>query len=179
MDMSNFDLNEMTDALRDGRRMLEREQEELTEKAEQLNGFLRFMDAMDETLEEIERLKAENELLHKQLIKEEERHQRLEMQLQEMGKLTKSVAGKASQEEVLKALKVFVNKSKQKRLEKRTAVKEMVLELANANGLILPEDLAATVDCLDDEQPEAKVVNIAGNYNEIRDNANVKLQRME
>ncbi|MCR4816649.1 MAG: hypothetical protein K5842_05650 [Bacteroidales bacterium] len=176
MDMSNFNANEMADALRDGRRLLERKQEEMTEKAEQLNGFLRFMDAMDELLAENDRLRTERERLQEQLIMEEERHHRLEMQLREMGKLTKSMAEKTSQKELLQALKVFVNKSKRKKLDKRIAVKEMVLELANANGLIFPKDLAATIDCLDDEEPEAKVVNIAGNYNEIHNNANVKLQ---
>ena len=77
----------------------------------------------------------------------------------EMSKLSVGVAKKASQEELLKALRVFVNKSKRKKVEKRIAVKEMVLELANANGLVLPEDLATAIDSLDDEQPEPRVVN--------------------
>lgn len=70
-----------------------------------------------------------------------------------MTKLSASVAGKTSQEELVKALRVFVNKSKRKRLEKRTLVKEIVMELVVANGIVLPEDLAATIDSLDDEQP--------------------------
>ena len=49
----------------------------------------------------------------------------------------------------------------------------MVLELAMANGVAFPEDLAASIDSLDDEQPEAKVVNVAGNYNDIHDNGSV------
>jgi hypothetical protein len=83
------------------------------------------------------------------------------------------VAKKASQEEVLKALRVFVNKSKRKKVEKRIAVKEMVLELANANGVLLPEDLSAAIDSLDDEQVEARVVNVQGNYNDIHDNDSI------
>ena len=75
----------------------------------------------------------------------------------------------------LNALRVFVNKSKRKKLDKRIAVKEMVLEMAFANGVTLPEDLAANIECLDDEQPEAKVVNVAGNYNDIHDNGSVNM----
>lgn len=70
-------------------------------------------------------------------------------------------------------MKLNMNKSKHKKLEKRIMVKDMVLEIANANGIVLPEDLAATIDSLDDEHPEAKVVNVAGNYNDIHDNGNV------
>jgi hypothetical protein len=83
------------------------------------------------------------------------------------------MAKKASQDEVLQALRVFVNKSKRKKVEKRIAIKEMVLEMANANGVLLPEDLATAIDSLDDEQLEPKVVNVAGNYNDIHDNSSV------
>lgn len=51
----------------------------------------------------------------------------------------------------------------------------MVLELANANGIVFPEDLAATLDSLDDEQPDPKVVNVAGNYNDIHNNDQVNM----
>lgn len=98
----------------------------------------------------------------------------LEMKLSEMTKLSSDVARKSSQEGVLKAVRTFVNKSKHKRIEKRMAVKELLLELANANSIVFPEDLAATIDALDDEQSEAKVVNVTGNYNDIHDNSEVK-----
>ena len=144
---------ELKEAAREVRRQLEREQERIAEEAQRLEQQLRTLDATEDLLAEIERLKDEGEGLRSQLQEEKERSTRLEMQLNEMGKMTASVAGKASQEEVLKALRVFVNKSKRKKLEKRIAVKEMVLELANANGLLLPEELAASIDSLDDEQP--------------------------
>ena len=86
------------------------------------------------------------------------------------------MAGKTSQDELLKALRVFVNTSKRKRLEKRTLVKEMVLELVLANGIVLPEDLATTINSLDDEQVEPKVFNVTGNYNDIHDNKNVGMK---
>ncbi len=126
---------------------------------------------------ENERLREEMVQLRSQWQEEKERNTRLEMQLNEMSKMTASVAGKASQDELLKAIKVFVNKSKRKKLDKRMLVKEMVLELANANSLVLPKELAATIDSLDDEQPEAKVLNVVGNYNDIHDNGTVEYVR--
>jgi hypothetical protein len=155
---------ELMEAAREARRRLEREQEELTERAEQLKGFMSALEATEDVLEENERLQEkleeersqwqeEKEQLRSQLQDEKEKNMKLEMQLNEMSKMTASVAGKASHEELLKALRVFVNKSKRKKMEKRIAVKEMVLELANANGLALPTDLASTIDSLDDEQP--------------------------
>ena len=157
------------EAAREARRRLELEQEELKERAEQLKGFMTALETTEDVLQEkteqlrqqhqevIEQLRQqhqeEKDLLRQQLQDEKDRNTKLEMQLNEMSKMTASVAGKASHEELLKALRVFVNKSKRKKLEKRIAVKEMVLELANANSLMLPEDLSSTIDSLDDEQP--------------------------
>ena len=77
---------------------------------------------------------------------------------------------------LLKAVRTFVNRSKQKRIEKRMAVKEMLLELANANSIVFPADLAATIDALDDEHSEPKTVTVHGNYNDVHDNGSVGLK---
>lgn len=163
MDIYKTELKDWCD---DARRALEREREKMMERVERMDGVVRAMEAADEILAENESLKdenvdlkSENETLQAQLQTEKELRTKAEMQLGEMSKLSVGVAKKASQEELLKALRVFVNKSKRKKVEKRIAVKEMVLELANANGLVLPEDLAAAIDSLDDEQPEPRVVN--------------------
>ena len=108
-----------------------------------------------------------------QLLEEKDLRTKAEIQLKEMSQLSAGVAKKASQDELLKAIRVFVNKSKRKKIEKRIAVLEMVLEMVNANGIVLPEDLALAIDALDDEQTEARVVNVQGNYNDIHDNGNV------
>ena len=105
-----------------------------------------------------------------------EKNAALEMKLSEMTKLSGDVAKKSSLEGLLKAVRTFVNKSKHKRIEKRMAVKELLLELANANSIVFPEDLATTIDALDDEQSEAKVVNVTGNYNDVHDNGSVGLK---
>ena len=127
------------------RRLIDKEREQLQERLELMNELYRTLEKAEKAIAENSTLKEENEALRLQL-------QEREMQLNEMSKLSASVAGKASQEALHKALRVFVNKSKRKKIEKRIAIKEMVLELANANGAVLPEDLAATIDSLDYEQ---------------------------
>ena len=164
---------ELKDWSESASRALEREREEMMERVQTIDGMARVMRAVGDILAENERLKAENESLNAeneslnaenvglkeendtlqtQLLTERELRTKAEMQLGEMSKLSVGVAKKASQEELLPALRVFVNKSKRKKLEKRIAVKEMVLEMANANGLTLPEEFAAVIDSLDDEE---------------------------
>ena len=192
--------DELKDWKDDARRELSEEADRLKEKYEQISNYLRALEAIDGLItkidnqneeleekqilterqtEELEEKQAEIDSLHELLQQEKERNQKLEMRLSEMSKLSAGVAKKSSQEELLKALRIFINKSKQKRIEKRTAVKEMVLELANANSIVFPADLAATLDSLDDEQPDPKVVHVAGSYNDIHNNNNVKLEDKE
>ena len=128
------------------------------------------MDCIDELLAENERLKEELESMREMYEEEKDMRTKLELELNETKKLAVGVANKTSQEALEKALRKFVNKSKQKKLEKRTMVKSIVLEMAMMNGLTLPADLAQTIDALDDERVEAKVVNVSGNYNDIHDN---------
>ena len=146
-----------------------REIERLDERRAQLEGYVQALNSMgdllgenDQLRQKLEHLREENDALHHQLQEEVERNQTLEMRLSELTKLSAGVAKKSSQEELLKALRTFVNKSKHKRLEKRAAIKEMVLEMVNANGIMLPEDLSASIDALDDDDP--KVMNVSGDY---------------
>ena len=192
----DINIDELRDWKDGARRELRDEADRLATKMEQVNDYLRALDVTDELLtiidrqeeeleekqttidqqnDELDKLQSEIDSLRVQVQEEKERNQVLEMRLSEMSKLSAGVAKKSSQEELLKALRIFINKSKQKRIEKRTAVKEMVLELANANGIIFPADLAATLDSLDDEQPDTKVVHVAGNYNDVHDNDHVDM----
>lgn len=115
----------------------------------------------------------EIERLTRQLADEKKQREELEMKLAELSKLSAGMAKKASEEAMLKALRTYANTSKRKTVDKRTFAKTAILELANVNGLMLPDDLAATIEALDDEQPDPKVVNVAGNYNDIHDNGTV------
>ena len=166
-------MNEYKEMMHDVRRALGSEKERLTERIEQMEGFMNMADMTDELLSQIDDLKDENERLNAENERLRQEVQEKEMKLSELSKLSAGVARKSSQDEVLKALRTFVNKSKLKKYEKRVAIKEMVLELANANSIVFPEDLSATLESLDDEPSESKVVNVAGNYNDIHDNGSV------
>ena len=164
---------ELKEEVRDARRALDSKREETMERLQQMQGFSRVLEAAEQALDENAGLREEVKELREQLLEEKDLRTKAEIQLKEMSQLSAGVAKKASQDELLKAIRVFVNKSKRKKIEKRIAVKEMVLEMVNANGIVLPEDLALAIDALDDEQTEARVVNVQGNYNDIHDNGNV------
>ena len=167
------DIQDLKEGVRDARRALDSKCEEAMESLQQMQGFSRVLEAAEQMLDENVRLREELEELQEQLLEEKDLRTKAEIQLKEMSQLSAGVAKKASQDELLKAIRVFVNKSKRKKIEKRIAVKEMVLEMVNANSIVLPEDLALAIDALDDEQTEARVVNVQGNYNDIHDNGNV------
>lgn len=137
---------------RDARRALDEERECLTEMARKVESYGQLLDAAKE-------LAVENEELKDQL-------QEMTTKLNEMNKLVAGVAKKSTEDNVVKFIRVFVNKSKQKTIKKRTLIKEMVLEFTYANGIVLPEDLMATIYALDDEQEVPTIVNVnAGGVN--------------
>ena len=176
MENRQIDYSEMT---HDARRALERERDDLMERAEQLEAHLRVLDVIDGVLKENRELKELNEDLQQQLNDEKQMRAELEMKLMEMSKLSTGMAKKASEDNLLKALRTYVNRSKRKTADKRAFAKSATLEIANANGLDLPEDLKAAIESLDDEQAEPKMVTVQGNYNDVHDNNNVKLDDKE
>ena len=62
----NWNVEEMKEAARDARRVLEREREQMMRKAELMDGFFHAMDAVTEVMAENERLRDENEALRQQ-----------------------------------------------------------------------------------------------------------------
>ena len=137
---------------RKARYALDEERECLTEMARKVESYGQLLDAGKE-------LAVENEELKDQL-------QEITTKLNEMSKLVAGVAKKSSEDNVVKFIRVFVNKSKQKTAKKRTLIKEMVLEFTYTNGIVLPEDLMATIYALDDEQEVPTIVNVnAGGVN--------------
>ena len=166
-------LMDYKEAMREARRTLESEKDRLTERMESLDGFMRMAEATEELLSQVEELSDENERLSAENERLRLKVQENDMKLTELGKLSVGVAKKSSQDEVLKALRTYVNVSKRKTLGKRAAVKVMIMELGNAISLTFPEDMIATLESLDDEQAEPKMVNVAGNYNDIHDNGSV------
>ena len=172
-------MNEMdfTELARDARRALEREREEMMERAGQLDAHLQVLDEMEAVLKENTRLTEENVGLQQQINDEKLLRSELEMKLMEMNKLTTGMAKKASEDNLLKALRTYVNRSKRKTADKRAFAKSATLEIANANGLDLPEDLKAAIESLDDDTEPAPstVVNVqaGATFNDIHDNGKV------
>lgn len=150
------------------RQELEYEMEHLSEKEKQINNYLRALDAMDELISEIDDL-------NEKLDEEKERRLALEMRLSELNKLTAGVAKKSSQDDMIKAMRSYLNTSKRKTLGKREAAKMVFTELFTSAKLDLPADIMDLLEHLDDEQADPKVVNVSGNYNDIHDNGNVGL----
>ena len=150
-------LDEYKEVMHDVRRALGGEKERLTERIEQLEGFMKMADMTDELLSQIDDLNGENERLSVENERLRQEVQEKDMKLSELSKLSVGVAKKSSQDEVLKALRTYVNVSKRKTLSKRVAVKMMIMELGNAIGLTFPEDMIATLEALDDEQSEPKI----------------------
>lgn len=149
------DILSISGKVSDMSRELRRKCERLTEEAELDKVILMVLESWESLVEE-------NEKLQQQLAEERKQRAELEMQYGELSKLSAGVAKKASQEELLKAMRTFVNKSKRKTLGKRTQVKNLIMDMANTIGLTFPEDFSVMLDSLDDEQPESAVtVNVA------------------
>jgi hypothetical protein len=165
--MNTIDLQE---ASRDAQRALEEERDRCVDRIAELDGYLKVMDRINDLIAENERLKEDLESMREAYEEEKALRMKLEMELNEAKKLTAGVANKTSQEVMQKVISTFVNRSKQKKLEKRAMVKSLVLEVVVANNILLSEELMQTINSLDDERVEAKVVNVSGNYNDIHDN---------
>lgn len=137
--------------LRDARRDMERDMERRKEALEDQQRVVL-------ALQKVEEIANENESLREQLAEEKRARAELEMKIAELSKLSAGMAKKSSEEDLLKALRTYANRSKRKTADKRMFAKSAILEIAIANGLDLPEDLKAVIESLDDEQTEPKIV---------------------
>ncbi len=178
-----FNLFDYVQMLEAARNELEQEQKELAQEQERLAEKTKRVDWSKQCFEAARDLFAENKKLSEDIVKlqkqlDEEKRQRadLEMNLAETRKLMDSIAKKSSEEGVQKAIQTFVNYSKRKTSDKRTYIKNTILEFSSVNRISLPEELSATIDCLDDEQTEPKSVTMNGGvYNDIHDNKDVNV----
>ena len=139
-------------------RELERRLERMREEEKEVDNYLMAIEVARKLMSENEKQTAEIESLREQLQEEKRLRAEMEMKMAEMSKLSAGMAKKPSEEDLLKALRTYANRSKRKTLDKRTFAKSAILEIANVNNLTLPEDLATTVESLDDEQAEPKIV---------------------
>lgn len=170
MDNTFNDIREMA---QNKHRELEQRQDDLIAHLGDLEDEIKLMESVGSMVDENGKLKNELEEVRGQL--EEEKRQRadLEMKMAEMSKLSAGVARKASQDDLEKALRLYLNISKRKTLTKREAAKTVITEMLTSAKLDIPDDIMESLSHLDDEQSEAKVVNVQGNYNDIHDNKTV------
>lgn len=169
----DINTEELLEAAEDTCRQLEREQEELNYRAEQLKTRLQVAEATKSMLNRMKQLEDENRLLREtneeqeRQLQEKERQlqekdillkekdiqlQEKDTQLKELNKLSAGVAKKSSQDDVSKALRIYLNTSKRKTLAKREAAKTVFLELIAAAKLDVPEDIMDLLNHFDDEQ---------------------------
>ena len=169
----DINTEELLEAAEDTCRQLKREQEELDERAEQLKTRLQVAEATKSMLNRMKQLEDENRLLRETNEEQEHQLQEKERQLQEkdillkekdiqlqekdtqlkeLNKLSAGVAKKSSQDDVSKALRIYLNTSKRKTLAKREAAKTVFLELIAAAKLDVPEDIMDLLNHFDDEQ---------------------------
>ncbi|MBO7068798.1 MAG: hypothetical protein J6W52_09005 [Bacteroidaceae bacterium] len=177
MTTNYIDYNELS---HDARRALEKEREKRIESVHEVDRFLQILESADELVSnaneyatQLVKQREENEILRQQLKEEKEARAKVEMQLNEMNKLSAGVAKKSSQEGLEKAFRIYINTSKRKTQAKREVARAQLLDFITTAKLEMPEDIMEMLNHLDDEQPDAKVVNVQGNYNDIHNNETV------
>ena len=121
----------------------------------------------------------EADSLRQQVQEERERRLAAVVRLSELSKLSAGVAKKSSQDDMIKAMRSYLNTSKRKTLGKREAAKMVFTELLTSAKVELPEDITDLLEHLDDEQSEPKVVHVSGSYNDIHDNSSVDFRTEE
>ena len=190
-------IEELKDWKDDVRNELERDLEQVREKHEQISNYLRVLDAVDEMVtehkslkrqlddkqdeidnlkDEIDKVQSDNDVLRQQLLDEKERRLSSQTKLSELSKLTAGVAKKSSQDELIKAMRSYLNISRRKTQGKREAAKMVFMEMFTSAKLELPDDIMESLDHLDDDQDDPKVVNVTGSYNDVHDNGRVDLK---
>ena len=156
---------ELREAAREMYRQLQSELERKANEAEELKIQMRVVEAKQELLEGIERLKAENESQRQEIDRLNEQIHDRDMRLKELGQLSAGVAKKSSADDVSKAIRIYLNTSKRKTQSKREAAKTVLLELITAAKLDMAEDIMEMLSHFDDEeltdQPQS-----AGSVNE-------------
>ena len=190
-------IEELKDWKDDVRNELERDLEQVREKHEQISNYLRVLDAVDEMVtehknlkrqlddkqdeidnlkDEIDKVQSDNDVLRQQLLDEKERRLSSQTKLSELSKLSAGVAKKSSQDELIKAMRSYLNISRRKTQGKREAAKMVFMEMFTSAKLELPDDIMESLDHLDDDQDDPKVVNVTGSYNDVHDNSSVYLK---
>lgn len=169
----NTTYNHIGEMAQDWRRELEHRKDDLIDQVAYLDEKIELIENVGIMIEENRKLHTELDETRSQLDEERRKNADLEMKMAEMSKLSAGVAKKTSQDDFEKALRIFLNISKRKTVTKREAAKTVITEMLTSAKLDIPDDIRDMLDHLDDDQSEAKVVNVQGNYNDFHDNGTV------
>ena len=146
------------------------------ERVRQMSNLQKLLQSTGDLIELVEDLRVEVADLRSELEEQTSRRQAAETRLSELNKLSAGVAKKSPQDDLFRALRSYLNISRRKTQSKREAAKMVFMELFASAKLELPEDISELLEHLDDEQTEPRVVNVTGDYNDIHDNDNVKME---
>ena len=160
-------LNLINDILNRSRADLDRRKAELNDQAEAQKALEAFVARAIRNEESLEQIRQERDAL-----KDEVRA--LNMKLSELQKVTAKVAEKTEHDDLLKVLRTYMNRSKNKTAKKRGYIKMVITEMALTAGLTLPDDMVETLGAFDDEAE--KSINIE-RINDIHGNDKVEIQR--
>ena len=156
-------------------RELEHRLERMREEKEEVDNYLMAIEVARKLTTDNEKQSAEIESLNQQLQEEKRLRAELEMKMAEMSKLSAGMAKKASEEDLSKALRIYLNTSKRKTQSKREAAKTVFMEMLMSAKLELPDDIMELLEHLDDEQADnATIVNVEAGGINIQQAKNVK-----
>ena len=156
-------------------RELEHKLERMREEKEKVDNYLMAIEVARRLTSENEKQAAEIETLRQQLQEEKRLRAELEMKMNERSKLSAGMAKKASEEDLSKALRIYLNTSKRKTQSKREAAKTVFMEMLMSAKLELPDDIMELLEHLDDEQADnATIVNVEAGGINIQQAKNVK-----
>ena len=135
-------------------RELEHKLERMREEKEKVDNYLMAIEVARRLTSENEKQAAEIETLRQQLQEEKRLRAQQEVKLTEVSKLSVGMAKKASQDDLSKALRTYLNTSKRKTQSKREAAKTVFMEMLISAKLELPDDIMEQLEHLDDEQED-------------------------
>ena len=149
-----IEMEEWKDWADGAQRELEHKLERMREEKEKVDNYLMAIEVARRLTSENEKQVAEIETLRQQLQEEKRLRAQQEVKLTEVSKLSVGMAKKASQDDLSKALRTYLNTSKRKTQSKREAAKTVFMEMLISAKLELPDDIMEQLEHLDDEQED-------------------------
>lgn len=149
----NQELQGIEEVLSLARRDLDHRIEKLQEQDDNLKEMEALLTYVKKMEAQYEQVKAERDDMREEV-------KALKMQIDEMKKVANKVAEKTEHDDLQKVFRTYLNRSKQKTAKKRGYIRMVIMEMAMAANLELPEDVVATLETFDDVPKDEPVVNI-------------------